>query len=433
VPVVVIITPERLRLAYNPASIRITTSIMPHAPVNTTPSSGHVIERTVELERYRAIAGGVFESYSVFILMILVRHFNGTAFDKSVIAAAGTSGLLLTPITLFFSRHLGYSAPRMLALLFGLSSVAFFLAVGATSASLFVTLLAIGIVLPSTASPLLTSIFHNNYPIQQRGQLYAQNQAIRIATSIIFGGVAGWALNGAIHYYYVLIALYGVALASSAYFLSQLPGDNSSTPRAPLLSCFRYLTHDELLRNTTISWMLLGFGNLMMLPLRTEYLANPIYGMRLSELEIALYVSILPNLARLGGTYVWGRLFDSMNFFSLRIILNLSFLTGIVSFFLSDASLMLALSALIFGFSTSGGDVAWTLWVTKFAPPERVADYMAVHTFFTGIRGLFAPMTAFALLGILDIRTLSLISAALILMASILLFSIREEAKDRHP
>ena len=121
-----------------------------------------------------------------------------------------------------------------------------------------------------------------------------------------------------------------------------------------------------------------------------------------------------------------------MNFFSLRIILNLSFLAGIVSFFVSDAPLMLALSALIFGFSTSGGAVAWTLWVTKFAPADRVADYMAVHTFFTGIRGLLAPMTAFALLGILDIQTLSLISAALILMASALLFSIREAAKNRH-
>ncbi|MEY4669723.1 MAG: hypothetical protein RL518_2422 [Pseudomonadota bacterium] len=397
-----------------------------------THASSDVIQRTVELERYRAIAAGVFESYGVFILMILVRQFHGTPFDKSVIAAAGNSGLLLTPITLFFSRQLGYSAPRMLALLFGLSSVSFFAASGITTTPLFVTLLAIGILLPSTASPLLTSIFHNNYPVHQRGQLYAQNQAIRIATSIVFGGVAGWAINGAIHLYYLLIALYGVALACSSYFLSQLPGDNSSTPRAPLLSCFRYLRHDPLLRNTTISWMLLGFGNLMMLPLRTEYLANPTYGLHLSELEIALFVSILPNVARLGGTYIWGRLFDSMNFFSLRIILNLSFLTGIVSFFLTDAAFMLAISALIFGFSTSGGDVAWTLWVTKFAPTDRVADYMAVHTFFTGIRGLLAPMTAFALLGALDIQTLSLISAALILMASILLFSIREDAKERH-
>jgi predicted MFS family arabinose efflux permease len=128
---------------------------------------------------------------------------------------------------------------------------------------------------------------------------------------------------------------------------------------------------------------------------------------------------------------VWGRLFDTINFFTLRILLNLSFLTGVVSFFMTDAHIGLAISALIFGFSTSGGDVAWTLWVTKFAPPDRVPDYMAVHTFFTGIRGLLAPITAFSLLGSLSIQNLSLVSSALILMATILLFSIRESSKDR--
>jgi hypothetical protein len=170
-----------------------------------------------------------------------------------------------------------------------------------------------------------------------------------------------------------------------------------------------------------------------MLPLRVEYLANPRYGLNLSELEIALFVSILPNVARLGGTRVWGRLFDSMNFFTLRMVLNLSFLTGIISFFLTDAPIALGISALIFGFSTSGGDVAWTLWVTKFAPADKVADYMTVHTFFTGIRGLLAPFTAFTLLGVLSIQSLSVISAGLILTATLLLFSIREGAKNRTP
>ena len=297
--------------------------------------------------------------------------------------------------------------------------------------TLFVALVTIGILLPSTASPLLTSIFNNNYPPHKRGRLYAQNQAIRILTSIIFGGIAGWFITGAVELYYVLILIFAAALACSSYLVSQIPGENQSTPPSPLLSCFTYLASDSLLRNTTISWMLLGFGNLMMLPLRVEYLANPTYGLNLSELEIAAFVSVLPNIARLGGTYVWGRLFDSMNFFTLRMVLNLSFLTGIVSFFMSSSPWGLALSAVIFGFSTSGGDVAWTLWVTKFAPADRVPDYMAVHTFFTGIRGLLAPITAFTLLGVMSIQALSLLSAGLILMATILLFSIREGAKNR--
>ena len=374
---------------------------------------------------------GIFESYGTFLLIILVRHFHGTSLDKSIVASAGTSGLLLSPVLLFLSRNLGFSAPKTLSRLLAISSCAFLVAATMSEPTLFVALVTIGILLPSTASPLLTSIFNNNYPPHKRGRLYAQNQAIRILTSIIFGGIAGWFITGAVELYYVLILIFAAALACSSYLVSQIPGDNQSTPPSPLLSCFTYLASDSLLRNTTISWMLLGFGNLMMLPLRVEYLANPTYGLNLSELEIAAFVSVLPNIARLGGTYVWGRLFDSMNFFTLRMVLNLSFLTGIVSFFMSSSPWGLALSAVIFGFSTSGGDVAWTLWVTKFAPADRVPDYMAVHTFFTGIRGLLAPITAFTLLGVMSIQALSLLSACLILMATILLFSIREGAKNR--
>jgi len=374
---------------------------------------------------------GIFESYGTFLLIILVRHFHGTSLDKSIVASAGTSGLLLSPLLLFLSRNLGFSAPKTLSRLLAISSCAFLVAATMSEPTFFVALVTIGILLPSTASPLLTSIFNNNYPPHKRGRLYAQNQAIRILTSIIFGGIAGWFITGAVELYYVLILIFAAALACSSYLVSQIPGDNQSTPPSPLLSCFTYLASDSLLRNTTISWMLLGFGNLMMLPLRVEYLANPKYGLNLSELEIAAFVSVLPNIARLGGTYVWGRLFDSMNFFTLRMVLNLSFLTGIVSFFMSSSPWGLALSAVIFGFSTSGGDVAWTLWVTKFAPADRVPDYMAVHTFFTGIRGLLAPITAFTLLGVMSIQALSLLSAGLILMATILLFSIREGAKNR--
>jgi MFS family permease len=401
--------------------------------MSTSIPSPYITERTVQLERHRSFAMGIFESYGTFLLIILVRHFHGSGVDKSIVAAAGNSGLLLTPGLLFLSRRLGLSSPKTLSLLLACSSILFFIASSVSSAAVFVTLVALGVLLPATASPLLTSILNNNYPPHKRGQLYAQNQAIRIATSILFGGLAGWFISGAIELYWVLIIVFGGALAWASYTFSQIPGDNESASPTSLFSCFRYLATDSLLRNTTISWMLLGFGNLMMLPLRVEYLANPRYGLNLSELEIALFVSILPNVARLGGTRVWGRLFDSMNFFTLRMVLNLSFLTGIISFFLTDAPIALGISALIFGFSTSGGDVAWTLWVTKFAPADKVADYMTVHTFFTGIRGLLAPFTAFTLLGVLSIQSLSVISAGLILTATLLLFSIREGAKNRTP
>jgi MFS family permease len=101
--------------------------------------------------------------------------------------------------------------------------------------------------------------------------------------------------------------------------------------------------------------------------------------------------------------------------------LNLGFALGIVSFFTSDSTFGLVLAAITFGVSTAGGDVAWSLWVTKIAPPDRVADYMSVHTFFTGLRGMVAPMVGFALVERYSMIGMGWVAAAFILAATLML------------
>jgi MFS family permease len=75
----------------------------------------------------------------------------------------------------------------------------------------------------------------------------------------------------------------------------------------------------------------------------------------------------------------------------------------------------------VYGISGAGGDVAWSLWVTKFAPPERVADYMSVHTFLTGVRGVLAPLVAFAVASPASLNLLATVSVALIVAATLIL------------
>ena len=61
------------------------------------------------------------------------------------------------------------------------------------------------------------------------------------------------------------------------------------------------------------------------------------------------------------------------------------------------------------------------MWVTKFAPPERVADYMSVHTFFTGVRGVIAPTIAFYFIAGLPFHYVGWICAGLIVIGTLLL------------
>ncbi|HEU0038581.1 MAG TPA: MFS transporter, partial [Verrucomicrobiae bacterium] len=157
-------------------------------------------------------------------------------------------------------------------------------------------------------------------------------------------------------------------------------------------------------------------------PLRIEYLANPkhgvtLHGAPLTAASIAMLTGVIPNIARLLLNPLWGWLFDRMNFFVLRITLNLGFALGAISFFVGGTMTWLVVGAIFFGVSNSGADVAWSLWVTKFAPPERVADYMSVHTFFTGVRGVVAPFVAFHLVSGLSLQLVGWIAVGLILIA----------------
>ncbi len=381
---------------------------------------------TIRLERLRAIALGVFESaQSTFLLLILVRWFDGSNAEKSLVAGAYQSGLLITPIILYLTRRLALAPSQAMSCLFGIAGCLYALAAVTPNHSTFVVLTSVGSLMHAASSPLMTTMMYANYPSTRRGLIHSQNNSIRLATSIIFATIAGWALSGRLAYYQYLIAVYALALAVAASLLWKVPRCGGALVERPMLECFSHIKVDRVLRDTLIAWMFLGFGNLMMLPLRIEYLANKEHGLHLSEAEITLLVATIPHLARLMASPMWGRLFDRLNFFSLRITVNVFFLLSVFSFFSSSSFASLAIAAAIFGFSNSGGDVAWSLWVTKFAPPGLVPDYMVVHTFFTGVRGVLAPIVAFSLLGVVPLTTLMWISAALMSFATLQMFFIR--------
>jgi len=92
----------------------------------------------------------------------------------------------------------------------------------------------------------------------------------------------------------------------------------------------------------------------------------------------------------------------------------------------------MVIGAIIYGISNAGGDVAWSLWVTKFAPPDRVADYMSVHTFLTGVRGVLAPVVAFYVVTVFPLATVAVLGSVLIFAGTLLLVpEIRESKRAR--
>lgn len=409
---------------------------------------------TYRYEKLRALASGVLETAgTTFLLLIAVRWFHAGSIAKALVATGASVGLILAPVVVSQVEHRQWPAARTASWIALLGAVAFLVAAVFPVLPVFVAGSVIGLACASTIVPLMTHVYQHNYPESRRGLLFSRTVMVRIVAAVIVGELAGrWLsppqagawygrfFNGGMDHFQWLLVCFAAAHALAAYSLTHVPSITlSATGGSHPFKALRYVRHDKLFRMTLISWMFLGFGNLMMVPLRIEYLANTtkygvvLHGAALSAGAIALLTSVLPNLARLLLNPLWGWLFDRMNFFVMRITLNLGFMLGILSFFTTNSFWGLIAGALFYGVSIAGGDVAWSLWVTKFAPPERVADYMAVHTFFTGLRGAVAPVLAFQAAGVLTLSTLGWISASLVLIGTLLLVPEIRHGKISRP
>lgn len=378
---------------------------------------------TYRLELQRAVANGVLEAAgSTFLLLIALKYFHAGALAKALVAGGGSAGLMLTPLVVSLVARRGWPAAQAAARFARVGAATFVLMAAVPWLPLYVLGAIVSMASAAAVIPLLTQIYQDNYPETERGKLFSRAVMLRIAVNAGFSELAGRLLAGDIGRSRALLLVFAAAFAFAASRLTRYPSrplhpDGGSHP----FRAMRYAREDRLFRQTLIAWMLMGFANLMMLPLRVEYLGNPRYGLGLDARQIAFIVGVVPNVARLLMSQVWGWLFDRMNFFALRVVLNAGFALGILTFFLSDSPAGLLAGAVIFGVANAGGDVAWGLWVTKLAPPERVADYMSVHTFFTGVRGVLAPVAAFYAAQTLALGTLGALCAGLIVAASLLL------------
>ena len=393
-------------------------------------------EKTYRQERWRAIAAGIMETAgTTFLLLIAVRAFTAGALAKALIAGGGSLGLLLSPLVVSWATATGWPTALTAARALRLGAVSFLVAAACPALPVFIAGSMIGMATTAAVIPLLTQIYQENYPELERGRRFSRTMMIRIATAVCFSYAAGRALDGEriVHYRWLLVVFAG-ALAFAGWCIARVPSrplvaDGGAHP----LRALRFVREDHLFRRTLVVWMLMGFANLMMLPLRVEYLANPKYGLGADVTTVALLTGVVPNLARLALSPVWGHLFDRMNFFLMRVVLNLGFALGILSFFTSHSFAGMMLGAVIFGVSNAGGDVAWGLWVTKFAPSDRVADYMSVHTFFTGVRGVLAPVSAFYFANYFSLGWLAAFCSALIVAATVLLLPEIKTARGARP
>ncbi|MGC6424132.1 MAG: MFS transporter [Lentimonas sp.] len=388
-------------------------------------------EQTYRYDKLRAPFYGILEAgWSAFALVIAIRYFEAPEKFKALIAGAWPMGFLLTPITLYLVAKLRKQPHLACALMFGVSAV---LMVGATFAQsllLYTLLIMLAQLATAQQGPLMLQIYAENYTAKERGGRMTVPFILTAICTVPFSYFGGLLLDTSIDYYRILFVVITLAALASAYAAYRMPSKPMSTEHVgnPWQN-LSLLWEDRLFGFLCGSWMLLGLGNLITLPIRIEYLANPDYGVNANNTTIGLLIIVVPAIARILGTKLWGRLFDNMHLISTRNLLNVFFVLSIGFFFFSTNIIMLTLGMAFLGFAMGGGKIIWSLWVTKIAAEEKASSYMSIHMALTGLRGSMAPFIGYWILSQSAPAHVAVIGMALIVVSMGLFELVREHPR----
>ena len=379
--------------------------------------------RTYKYDLWRGFFEGVLSSgIQTFALFIAIRYYNAGEGLKSLIAAAPFIGMILSLPLVHYTAGKGLKKSFCSAVPSALASVCLIIAAWIPSLEFYALMITISYICRSAAIPYLTSIYSDNYPHLKRGASFSKPLLLTVAISSLFGLAGSLLLEMNIIYFNWVFTVVGISALAKVWAISLMPSKViEKTSHNHPFGNFEYVIKDREFGYVLFTWFIMGFANLWVLPLRVDYVASSTYGIEASPLIVALIITIIPETIRFLFIPFWARLFDHMNFIVLRMILNVLFGMGIALFFISKNLLIIGAGSALIGLAFAGGSIAWALWVTKYAPPEKVSAYMSVHVCLTGIRGTIGPMIGYWTAAQVGATMTGWISCGLMILATIML------------
>ncbi len=395
-----------------------------------------VVRRTQIADLARSVPLGVILPLETSVLLtIAIQHFDAPGLAKGLIAAASGVGLLGSTVLTAVARRSKRPSMSIASMVIAVGAIGF---AAAATGSLWVYVIGVivGLAALSMNLPLLTATYQRNFSALDRGKRVGRGLSVKVAVSAPLSIVMGAWLGNHLDRWWVLVLVAAAAAGTLSLVNRSFPSEPLGVvdgQRAHPWPRFELLGEDRQLKVILGAWMLMGFGNLMLLPLRIEYLAQPEYGIEASAALITMLTVAVPSVMRLLTTTFFGAVFDRMSVFTIRIFLNTLFIVYVVAFFSGTSMFGLWFASITLGLAFAGGDLMWMLWVTKFAPPGRVADYMGLHTFFTGLRAVIAPLFGYLVIEQISLGWVAVLGVVLMALSSLVLFpdAVRDERRRR--
>jgi len=378
--------------------------------------------RTFRLELLRSVPQGFVETAgTTYAVFVAIRIFQLPSWMKGAILASSSVGLLLSLFVVQLIRRRGWAVNRVAATGWCASAACFALAALSPDAPhRYFAGVCLAFVCMFLAAPLMAQIYRKHYPDDRRGRLFSLAAMSRASFAAVAGWAAGlWIERQGFTPLFLCYAAGTLLMALCVYAMA--PVRLRLSNRIRWFDAFRHVGENAPFRKLLVVWMLLGLGNLTGWALFVEFISNPRYGFGYDAGRSGLVTSTIPMLAFIACVVPWGWIFDRLPFYRVRMLVNLFFLAGILVYYLGGSFTTLCIGIGLHGIARSGGNILWTLWTTRFAPADRVMEYQSVHSFLTGLRGVFAPLLAFFAAESLGPSTVALVSGVLLVAGTLMI------------
>jgi hypothetical protein len=173
--------------------------------------------------------------------------------------------------------------------------------------------------------------------------------------------------------------------------------EDAATRRLDPTGIVRTLREDRPYASFMLWMWVFGLGNLMIGAPLAIVLEDDLHA---TYTQGILVTTVIPLLVMPLAIPFWARRLGSSHVVDFRAVHAWSFVVATAVIFLASWTRSMPLfyaSGALLGVGFAGGSLAWNIGHQDFAPPERDAEYMAVHVTLNGIRGLIAPFLAVGL------------------------------------
>jgi len=397
------------------------------------PDKTKLSKQTFRLDLINSSMGGILEvGFGTFSILIAIRFLDAPDLIKAILASGVSAGLLLVP---FMQRMAASSRLCVSSFCAGLMLICggcLFLAAHMTNPWLLACAIFVAQVCFSQLPGFIIQVYSRNYSPQERGKKLSWNFILSAFIGMILSYGAGNYLDSQSaepSWIFLSMALVSLSSALALYLIPSHPIEKRQRAYG-VMDSLATLKEDRLFANMLLAWMVMGLGIIMTLPLRIEYLGGT-GGLDLSNGQIALVTVVIFSIARIISSRLWGELFDRVRFLYYRITLNVILIAATLVYFHADGLMGVSLGAGLAGVGVGGSKIAWSLWVTKLAPPGMEARYMGAHVALTGFRGALAPFLGYWLLGLIGYEGVAWFSVTLVTLSTLLFLRLFSHPRTR--